>query len=67
MKTPHKCPVCDGRGLVPDWFYLTQPGGTPTSSGVGDVTCRSCNGSGIVWGGPDQIDTPTLKKLGDQS
>lgn len=46
---PHRCPVCEGKGLVPDWFYLVQIGGTPISSGVGNVPCRSCQGTGIVW------------------
>jgi len=41
---PHKCPVCNGKGVVPGGFY----------SSVGDygssiTTCRSCV-NGIIWG-----------------
>lgn len=43
MAIPHKCPVCEGRGMVGDAFY----GGRETSSC--DVPCRSCDGSGIIW------------------
>lgn len=47
-KTPHKCPVCNGSGLVPSRFYSQSPywGSTTITSN----NCRSCNGSGILWG-----------------
>lgn len=45
---PHKCPVCYGRGLMPYGFYESQLGQWDTTS-ITDVTCRSCQGSGIVW------------------
>lgn len=48
---PHKCPVCDGAGLV------SRPPGV-----AGDVqtwssmdaahTCLPCNGQGIIWSKP---------------
>lgn len=38
-KTPHKCPVCGGRGIVPNGFYTAQYGMT---SNTAPENCRSC-------------------------
>ena len=35
---PHKCPVCDGRGLI----YQDGPP-------VPGTNCHACQGKGIVW------------------
>lgn len=48
-KTPHKCPVCNGNGMVPNGFYHQNKGEWITSS-IEPETCQSCKGSGIVWG-----------------
>jgi hypothetical protein len=48
-KKPHVCPVCWGKGIVPNNFYLT-PGHEWTGQSLSPETCRSCGGSGIVWG-----------------
>ena len=48
-KTPHRCPVCYGKGLVPNGFYNTVIKYDSTMS-TAPETCRSCNGTGIVWG-----------------
>ena len=45
-RTPHTCPVCEGRGFIPDGFYLGIGHGHSTDT----EPCRSCNGTGIVWG-----------------
>lgn len=45
---PHKCPVCNGNGLVPNGFYMQTNSGWTTSS-ITPETCRSCDGIGIVW------------------
>jgi len=45
---PHACPVCKGRRTVPPGFYADSPAGT----GTGEVTCRSCGGTGIIWSYP---------------
>lgn len=45
---PKKCPVCGGRGIVPNGFYLTQQTGTSTDNQPG--ICKSCGGSGVLWG-----------------
>lgn len=49
----HKCPVCEGRGLVPDGFYYTNS--APTVVNTSPETCKSCNGKGIIfeYGGND--------------
>ena len=46
---PHRCPVCNGSGLVPNGFYMQTGGHWPTTSTIPE-TCRSCGGTGIVWG-----------------
>jgi uncharacterized cupin superfamily protein len=48
MKVPFKCPICGGNGLVPHGFY-NQTGGQWSSTDTTPETCRSCNGSGIVY------------------
>ncbi len=47
-KIPHRCPVCRGNGLVPNGFYV-QTLGCWTINSITPETCRSCNGTGIVW------------------
>lgn len=47
---PYKCPVCDGRGFVPNGFYNTFSQGY-ISVNTSPETCRTCNGSGVVWCG----------------
>jgi len=48
-KQPYCCPVCGGNGLVPNGFYR-QVGGKWMSTSLEPEKCRSCNGTGIVWG-----------------
>lgn len=45
-RTPHRCPVCDGRRTVPAGFY----GREQVLSGTTPEACRSCDGTGILWG-----------------
>lgn len=44
---PHRCPVCNGTGLVPLGYYQTEP--YITTTGISNESCRTCSGSGIVW------------------
>ena len=41
------CPVCYGRGFVPEGFY-NSTGLTWVSNGTGTETCRSCSGKGYI-------------------
>lgn len=43
---PHCCPVCGGRGQVQIGFYMSSAVGYET----GHESCRSCSGTGILWG-----------------
>lgn len=48
---PYKCPVCNGKGQVPSGFYNVHvPGVVFTSTTNVSETCRSCGGSGIIYG-----------------
>ena len=47
-KQPYMCPVCRGNGIVSEGFYRQTSGMWASSGGM--ETCRSCNGTGIVWG-----------------
>lgn len=52
MATSYKCPVCEGRGHIPASFYEPMDG---TAIIAYLVTCRSCNGTGVVWDHAIQI------------
>lgn len=47
---PYKCPVCNGKGFVPTGFYNSLSDYYISTSTAGEK-CRSCNGTGITWGG----------------
>lgn len=46
QKQPFRCPVCNGGGTVPAGIYNRF---CSTSYNT-EETCRTCNGTGIVWG-----------------
>jgi hypothetical protein len=48
-KTPHRCPICGGNGLVDNGFY-NQTSGHWSTTDITPEQCRTCNGKGIVWG-----------------
>ena len=43
-----KCPICEGKGIVPSGFYNTLPGCTSISSNSYE-TCRNCESKGVVF------------------
>lgn len=43
---PFCCPVCLGRGEVEPGFYVL---GGSSSTSAAKESCKSCNGTGIVW------------------
>ncbi len=49
MDTPHKCPVCNGTGLVSIPPDLPGDQLTYTSASIRSYECKACTGSGIVW------------------
>lgn len=42
-----KCPICEGRGNVPQGFYARQPS-LPTTAPPLLEPCRSCDGKGVL-------------------
>jgi DnaJ-class molecular chaperone len=48
-KKPYTCPVCGGNGQVPHGFY-TQTSGQWSSTSSTPEQCRTCKGTGVVWG-----------------
>lgn len=50
MSEIHVCPVCNGRGLVPNGFYLAFGTGTNYYSTINTSAeiCRSCGGKGYI-------------------
>lgn len=46
-KIPHRCPVCSGKGIVPNGFYSTSKDWSTTS--LTPETCRACMGKGIIF------------------
>jgi hypothetical protein len=46
---PYRCPVCGGKGAVPQGFYTGQ------TEATGAEPCRTCQATGIVW-------TPEVKE-----
>jgi len=46
MSELHKCPVCNGTGIVPGGFYIST--GEFSITGTNQETCRSCDGKGYI-------------------
>lgn len=47
---PFRCPVCEGHRIVSHGFYLYPAGQPFGSTSTLPESCRSCNGTGTVWG-----------------
>ena len=43
-----KCPVCEGRGLVPNGFYGAVGVESYTTNSLAPEMCRSCQGRGWI-------------------
>ena len=48
-KTCAKCPVCEGKGMVPAGFYGAIGAEHWTVGTLTPEPCRSCNQTGVVW------------------
>lgn len=49
-RRPHRCPVCEGTGLVSKPPHIAGDQQTWTDSQPRPYPCQACGGSGIVWG-----------------
>ena len=49
--TPHVCPVCHGRGFVPEHFYDAVGVYRDSQTAIRPVPemCRACQGKGVLW------------------
>lgn len=57
------CPVCGGKGLVPNGFYTAI--GTPyySTTGTSPESCRSCGGKGYIETYSGIVQHPQLAEL----
>lgn len=46
--TEIRCPVCEGRGIVPQGFYAYPAGQGHTSNHTAPDRCRRCGGVGTI-------------------
>ena len=60
MKTPHRCPLCNGTGFVPAGFYSAIGVNSFPTTNTAPEQCRSCSGLGILWS-DDEAVTITVK------
>lgn len=49
MAILHKCPVCDGTGLVSRPLGIAGDQLTWSDTSARPHQCKSCQGSGIIW------------------
>lgn len=55
-----RCPICEGRGLLPCGFY--HPYQNNTTTDISPVVCKICNGTGMI----DNNPITTLSISGEQ-
>lgn len=48
QQVPHRCPVCEGRGVMPFNFYHTGGNGMAATI-TADTACKSCQGKGVIF------------------
>lgn len=57
---PHKCPVCDGTGLVSRPPWIAGDVYEWSTTGTGPYTCKVCHGTAIVWAHAPAEPAPPL-------
>lgn len=57
MSTPHTCPVCMGRGTVPQT-------GTLTTTTTAEDTCPACHGACVLWEPAPTVGPFSYAKIG---
>lgn len=55
MKIPHKCPVCDGTGLVSRPPGVAGDQLTWSGTGTAPYPCPKCDGERVLW---SEVETP---------
>ena len=62
MATPHKCPVCNGTGLVSVPPGVAGDVETFTTASFGPWECRPCEGEGVLWRADDDGPSPVWQE-----
>lgn len=65
MKQAQRCPVCDGRGLVPNGFYTFNGGYASGTADIAPEQCRSCE-KGIILIEEGEDILPDLPRFTDE-
>jgi len=64
MTTPHKCPVCDGSGMVwgslPAFNQTDKPNEFTMIDRPCQHPCHACDGKGVVWAPATENDNPCV-------
>lgn len=60
------CPVCGGKGLVPNGFYNAVGTSSYTTTNTSPETCRSCNGKGYIETYSEIVRHPQLEELNER-
>lgn len=59
------CPVCGGKGLVPNGFYITVGSSYYSTTSTSPEICRSCGGKGYIET-YDVLQNPELEESNER-
>lgn len=60
------CPVCGGKGLVPNGFYMAVGTSYYSTTNTSPETCRSCGGKGYIETYDGVLQNPELEQLNER-
>lgn len=60
------CPVCGGKGLVPNGFYIAVGTSYYSTTSTSPETCRSCGGKGYIETYNESLQNPELEELNER-
>lgn len=60
------CPICRGKGLVPNGFYLAVGTSYYSTTNTSPETCRSCGGKGYIETYSGVVQNPELAELDER-
>ena len=66
MMSVEICPVCGGKGLVPNGFYIAVGTSYYSSTSTSPETCRSCGGKGYIETYDEVVQNPELEELNER-